>query len=62
MQKKIIETVVYEYTIDELPEEYHQIVNKAIEQLPKAWAPYSRFHVGAAVLLDNKEIFADRNQ
>lgn len=62
MQKKIIETVVHEYNIDELPVDYLQIVNKAIEQLPKAWAPYSGFHVGAAVLLENNEIFAASNQ
>lgn len=62
MQKKIIETVVYEYTSEELPAEYRQLVEKAIEQLPKAWAPYSGFHVGAAVLLENKEIYAASNQ
>lgn len=62
MKKKIIETVVLEYTENELPTEYFKLVEKAKEQLPKAWAPYSRFHVGAAVLLESGKVYAASNQ
>ncbi len=62
MQRKIIETVIYEYTTEELSDEYLQLIEKAKDQLPKAWAPYSGFHVGAAVLLENNNTYAASNQ
>ena len=62
MQKKIIETKVSVYTFDELPNEYQTLINKAKEQVSKAYAPYSGFHVGAAVLLENGEIVTGSNQ
>lgn len=39
-----------------------QLIRKAIEIAGKAYSPYSNFPVGAAVLLDNGEIFAGNNQ
>ncbi len=62
MQKKIIETEIDIFAFDELSPEYQQLINKAKEQVSKAYVPYSNFHVGAAVLLDNGEIFAGNNQ
>ena len=62
MQKKIIETKVSIYTFDELSEEHKALVNKAKEQVLNAYAPYSGFHVGAAVLLENGETVAGSNQ
>ncbi len=62
MQKKIIETIVLEYLNDELPNEYQYLIEEAKKQLPKAWAPYSGFHVGAAVQLENGDIYAASNQ
>ena len=62
MQKKIIETKVSVYTFEELSEENKELINKAKEQVLKAYAPYSGFHVGAAVLLENGEVVAGSNQ
>ncbi|MCL4131911.1 UNVERIFIED_CONTAM: hypothetical protein GTU68_035622 [Idotea baltica] len=37
-------------------------MHKAIEARDKAYAPYSQFYVGAAILLDNGEIVTGSNQ
>jgi len=62
MQKKIINTIVLEYSFGELPEEHKLLIEEAKKQVFKAYAPYSEFHVGAAVRLVNDEIFAASNQ
>lgn len=62
MQKKTIETKIEIYSFEELDESKQQLINKAKEQVNKAYAPYSGFHVGAAVELENGEIFAGSNQ
>ncbi|MDR1585290.1 MAG: cytidine deaminase [Prevotellaceae bacterium] len=62
MQKRVIETRVSVYSFDELPTGCQQLINAAKEQVSNAYAPYSGFHVGAAVLLENGEIFAGNNQ
>lgn len=62
MYKRIIETQVDVVSPDELSDDYQKLINKAKDQIEKAYAPYSGFHVGAAVLLDNGEIFAGSNQ
>lgn len=48
--------------IDELPEEVQSLMKKAIEVRDTAYAPYSQFKVGAALLLDNDEIVIGSNQ
>ena len=40
---------------DELTETDRVLVMKAREATYRAYAPYSKFHVGAAILLDNGE-------
>lgn len=62
MQRKTVETNYTIYHFDELSGSYQQLINKAKEQVIKAYAPYSGFHVGAAVELENGEIFAGSNQ
>lgn len=62
MQKKTIETTVTIYTFDELSTGYQQLINKAKEQVHKAYAPYSGFQVGAAIQLENGEIVCGNNQ
>lgn len=62
MQKKTIETKVEIYSFEELDSQKQKLINKAKEQVTKAYAPYSRFHVGAAIELENGEIFAGSNQ
>ena len=52
---------VYE-NIDELPEELQALVTEAQESAMHAYAPYSNFRVGAAVVTEDKEIIAGSNQ
>ncbi|NND16174.1 MAG: cytidine deaminase [Eudoraea sp.] len=47
---------------EELPKEELHLLNKAIMARESAYAPYSNFEVGAAVLLDNGEIVLGSNQ
>jgi len=49
-------------TLDELDLESRHLVHKAEETLPYAYAPYSKFRVGVAVLLDNGVIVTGSNQ
>ena len=48
--------------ISELSAEDTLLMQKAIEARKKAYAPYSKFHVGAALLLDNGEIVLGNKQ
>ncbi|HET6934178.1 MAG TPA: cytidine deaminase [Candidatus Angelobacter sp.] len=43
------------------PEEKKQLLDSARKALKKAYAPYSNFHVGAAVLTESGEIFTGCN-
>ncbi len=49
-------------TISQLSEEDASLLQKAIEARKKAYAPYSKFNVGAAILLDNDKIITGNNQ
>jgi cytidine deaminase len=63
MKTSEIKIVVYEYdSILELPENESKLLSAAREITRNAYAPYSGFHVGAAVLLGNGEIFCGNNQ
>jgi cytidine deaminase len=46
----------------ELPSDVRQLMEKAIGVRKKAYAPYSNFRVGAALLLDNGQIVIGSNQ
>lgn len=46
----------------ELPADVQDLMAKAVEIRKKAYAPYSKFRVGAAILLDNGEIVLGSNQ
>ncbi|MCG1036539.1 cytidine deaminase [Polaribacter sargassicola] len=46
----------------ELSVDDKMLMNKAIEAREKAYAPYSKFNVGAALLLENGEIVLGNNQ
>lgn len=48
--------------LEELAHEDQQLMFKAIEARDKAYAPYSKFNVGAALLLENEEIVLGNNQ
>ncbi|MBO7488033.1 MAG: cytidine deaminase, partial [Bacteroidales bacterium] len=47
---------------DELPAEWKSLLQKAIDATGRAYAPYSNFKVGAAILLDNGEVVCGSNQ
>ncbi len=60
-KKKIIEWTRYA-TSEDLPETYRHLLAEAAKAWEKAWAPYSRFLVGAAVLLENGQVVSAGNQ
>lgn len=63
MRTKELRIFVYEYnTIWDLPSGDQQLLLSAREAAQKAYAPYSGFSVGAAVLLENGEIISGNNQ
>ena len=49
-------------SIDELSEEHQWLLNEAREVTSNAYAPYSRFQVGAVARMANGEIIAGSNQ
>ncbi|MDO1512110.1 cytidine deaminase [Maribacter confluentis] len=61
-RKKInIEVTVHE-NVEELNESFKTLMSSAINARKKAYAPYSKFSVGAAVLMENNEIIEGNNQ
>ena len=53
--------IVYD-SLEELSKEIQDLMNQAVEVRKKAYAPYSQFRVGAALLLDNGKIILGSNQ
>jgi cytidine deaminase len=49
-------------SLEELPKDIQSLMNEAVEVRKKAYAPYSQFRVGAALLLDNGKIVLGSNQ
>lgn len=63
MKTTEIKIVVHEFeNIVELPESDQQLLSEARRITAMAYAPYSGFHVGAAILLDNGQIITGNNQ
>ena len=62
MKELKITTNVRVYQYDELVEEDKILVDKAKAMTENSYAPYSKFHVGAAVLLSNGKIVGGSNQ
>lgn len=62
MEQRTITTLINVIQITELEPEIQVLVNKAREQVDNAYAPYSGFYVGAAVLLANGALFVGNNQ
>lgn len=48
--------------VSELSSEDKKLMDKAVEARKKAYAPYSKFNVGAALLLENNQIVLGNNQ
>jgi len=55
------ELEVYE-DFSELPQDIQQLMKEAFMARDSAYAPYSEFHVGAALLLSNGEVVKGSNQ
>ena len=63
MKEVKIESILYVYdTLKEVDEDVKQLMGKASEVREKAYAPYSKFSVGAALLLDNGKTITGSNQ
>lgn len=63
MKKVNINTTFSVYdSIDELDDSTKELMLKAIEIRKQAYAPYSKFRVGAAILLDNGKVVLGSNQ
>jgi cytidine deaminase len=63
MNTREIKSVLIDYnSLAELDQTHQKLVQKAKEAAEKAYAPYSEFKVGAAVLLENGEIIEGNNQ
>lgn len=63
MTGKEIRTVYTEYnSLDELNAEDRELAAEAIAAMNNAYAPYSHFHVGAAVRMSNGQIVRGSNQ
>ncbi|MDX9940607.1 MAG: cytidine deaminase [Bacteroidales bacterium] len=63
MIKKDLSFHIFEAeSLEELSQEEQKLVLLAKEMTQKAYAPYSEFFVGAAVLLENGEVITGSNQ
>ncbi len=62
MKEKNITIRIREYALAELDEESRHLVEEADKATENAYAPYSAFRVGAALLLENGKIITGNNQ
>lgn len=63
MKEKEIKINFREYsTIEELDPEDRELAGEAVAAMSSAYAPYSHFHVGAAVRMSNGQIVRGANQ
>jgi len=49
-------------SVADLPADVQHLMEKAVEVRNKSHAPYSKFHVGTALLLDNGKVLTGSNQ
>lgn len=59
---KIDASAILYNNVSELSTDDQMLMNNAIDARKKAYAPYSKFYVGAALLLENGEIVTGNNQ
>lgn len=63
MKQQALHIQFFEYDrLEELSEKQVILVKSAIQAAQQAYAPYSKYHVGAALLLENGEIITGNNQ
>jgi len=61
LRRVVFDLLVYE-SVHELEKEDQVLMQAAVKARNNAYSPYSKFKVGAAVLLDNDEIIIGNNQ
>jgi len=61
-RKKIVFDYVIYMGLEELPQTDRHLMEEAITAREQAYAPYSGFKVGAAILLENDQIVLGNNQ
>ena len=62
MKEIKLETKIRIYPLTELPEEESRLMEAAVKATGQSYAPYSKFHVGAAALLEDGTIVTGSNQ
>ena len=62
MKENQIQIHYNSYKLDELSEIYKNLMDRSIEAQQNAYAPYSNFKVGAAILLEDGTVFTGNNQ
>ncbi len=63
MIKKTLKTEIEIYDgLNELSKQHQDLMQQALEVRDHAYAPYSKFKVGAAILLDNGKVVTGSNQ
>lgn len=62
MKELILKSRIVECQIDELTDVEKRLVEMAIESTEHSYAPFSHFHVGAALLLENGKMIVGCNQ
>ena len=62
MKEINLTTKIAVYLLEECSEVEKKLIDAAKNATQKAYAPYSQFRVGAAVLLENGEVIAGNNQ
>lgn len=63
MEKREIKSTLVDYKSSaELDDKHKELIENAKKAAESAYAPYSKFRVGAAVLLENGEIIQGSNQ
>ena len=62
MEQKTIQSTFLVCQKEELSQEEQQLIDAAIEATSRSYAPYSHFHVGAAIQLKNGGVIMGCNQ
>lgn len=62
IQKQINTTIEIYDSVTELPDDIQKLMKSAVNARDSAYAPYSKFMVGAALILDNGEVVKGSNQ
>ena len=62
IQKQISTTIEIYDSVLELPDQIQELMGSAIQARESAYAPYSKFKVGAALILENGEVVKGSNQ